>query len=110
MKLTVTDKKTNEVLYSCITEGDPENPTAIHESGSKLMEFKKKCKEWEVSNETRFGLSCEGEYGPGAYTIEGDIVNVVDDDTMNLTVEDLPPRKLDHEPTRHGAAFDFAYF
>lgn len=117
VKLVVRNKETKEVLYCYQSVGDPANPSEIHESGTKLTEFKKRMDEYYTSlveNDEVLDLAFLEKHG---YTnkIDNMLLNIIDNDTMEQISEgweeDLkkyPPPK--HEVRQHGAAFGFARF
>lgn len=109
VKIEVIDKSTGEILYQYITEGNPREPTAIHESGSRLQEFRVKMNIWyDLQDDfTKDLLGCTGF----SSTIYTKLDHVIDTETMEIRSEgwgEYPEEE--HIPRQHGDAWGFEVF
>lgn len=104
MKLTVTDTKTGDIVYCCITEGDLENPSRIEETGSDMQNFKDAAYN-KIQEQRHYIRDTILNSSPGAYKIANVFQNAVDyinedagEILYSITIEDITYPEPEEDP------------
>ncbi|HJJ49805.1 MAG TPA: hypothetical protein O0X25_04220 [Methanocorpusculum sp.] len=115
MRAKVVEKKTGEVIYQIVIEGNPYKPSSIVESGTQKDEFSKKMNDW-YNGMPEFIQHVVTSTGSQVCFYVTLIQNNIDEENFDLQIEDYPGHSKFPEyvpppkPRRHGAAFDFEVF